>query len=84
MIRYTQKNVHSLFNGEDDVDEDGKRKKKRERKCLDFLCILYKFYFMREIESFLIVVLVINQKPLFRDDFFIKLLCDNLDKCAKI
>lgn len=66
MIRYTQKNVHSLFNGEDDVDEDGKRKKKRERKCLDFLCILYKFYFMREIESFLIVVLVINQKPLFR------------------
>lgn len=43
-----------------------KKKKKRERKCLDFLCILYKFYFMREIESFLIVVLVINQKPLFR------------------
>lgn len=31
MIRYTQKNVHSLFNGEDDVDEDGKRKK-RERE----------------------------------------------------
>lgn len=44
MIRYTQKNVHSLFNGKDDVDKDGRRTERESAWTSSTVCILYEFY----------------------------------------
>lgn len=64
---------------------------KMEEELREKVLPLQSAFFMssiciREIESFLKVVLVINQKPVFRFMWwlFIQLLCDNLNKCAKI